>query len=71
MTTFIQQSDSPFGLSDVEKTSTPIFADTEGDGDLDAGSPNFAAPVTNPFGLVNAGVDGNLSYSCCDRVDTE
>lgn len=36
MVSFIQESDNPFGLTNVGDVSKPTFADIDGDGDLDA-----------------------------------
>jgi Ca2+-binding RTX toxin-like protein len=66
---FAAASYNPLDLVDVGSGADPTFVDIDGDGDLDAfvgngdtpffrnigtaNNPNFAAPVTNPFGLSN------------------
>jgi large repetitive protein len=76
---------NPFGLADVGIRATPALADLDGDGDLDAlignqegnslffrndgtaAAPAFAAPVTNPFGLLDVGVHASPSLADLDR----
>ena len=80
---FNSPTTNPFSLTNIDYNAAPLFADIDGDGDLDAfvsngnaqfyrntgtaSNPVFAAPVSNPFGINKISFISNLTLVDIDQ----